>query len=322
MTFGDGPGFWKAIGGLDQKLSTEIVARAVAAGVNIIDTANVYSEGLSETLLGQALRDLAVPRADVIVATKVRGRTGPGVNAVGLTRSHILSEVEKSLKRLQTDYIDLYQIHGFDAATPIEETLSALDNLVKRGLVRYIGCSNLAAWQIMKALGISERRGFARFESLQAYYAIAGRDLEREIVPLLRDQSVGLMVWSPLAGGFLSGKFKRDGSGPNDARRTTFDFPPIDKERGFSIIDAMQPIAAAHGVSIARIAIAWLLHQKSVSTVIIGAKNLAQIDDNIAASDIVLTPEQLAALNEASALTSEYPAWMIDRQSNDGRWSR
>ena len=321
MTFGDGPGFWKALGGLDQKLSTEIVARAVAAGVNIIDTANSYSEGLSETLLGQALRDLAVPRSDVIVATKVRVRTGPGVNAVGLTRSHILSEVEKSLKRLQTDYIDLYQIHAFDAATPIEETLSVLDNLVKRGLVRYIGCSNFAAWQIMKALGISERRGFARFESLQAYYAIAGRDLEREIVPLLCDQSVGLMVWSPLAGGFLSGKFKRDGSGPNDARRTTFDFPPVDKERGFSIVDAMQPIAAAHGVSVARIAIAWLLHQKAVSTVIIGAKNLAQIDDNIAASDIVLTPEQLAALNEASALTSEYPTWMYVRQSNDGRWS-
>ena len=321
MTFGGGASFWKAIGTLDQKAVNAIVERSVAAGVNVIDTANVYSEGQSEALLGQSLRDLNIPRDKIILATKVRSRMSPDVNGAGLSRGHILSEVEKSLKRLQTDYIDLYQIHGFDPATPMEETLRALDNLVSRGLVRYIGCSNLAAWQIMKALAISERHGWARFDSLQAYYAIAGRDLEREIVPMLLDQSVGLMVWSPLAGGFLSGKFKREGAGPNDARRTTFDFPPIDKARGFDVIDAMRPIAAAHGVSVARIAIAWLLHQKAVSTVIIGAKSVEQLDDNIAASDIMLSAEHLAALDAASALTPEYPAWMIDRQSQDGRGS-
>ncbi len=187
---------------------------------------------------------------------------GASPNAVGLSRGHILSSVEASLKRLQMDYIDLYQIHGYDPATPLDETLAALDNLVSRGLVRYIGCSNLMAWHLMKALGISEHRGLARFESLQAYYSIASRDLEREIVPLLDDQQVGLMVWSPLAGGLLSGKFKREG-GPEGARRATFDFPPVDKEHGFAIVDAMRPVAEAHGVSVARVALAWLLAKKA-----------------------------------------------------------
>jgi aryl-alcohol dehydrogenase-like predicted oxidoreductase len=316
MTFA-GRGFWKAIGAVDLQAATDLVERSLSAGVNFIDTADVYAEGESERLLGVALRNLSVRREDVVLATKVRARTGAGPNDVGLTRKHILASAEASLRRLQTEYIDLYQIHGYDPLTPLEETLRALDNLVSRGLVRYVGCSNLAAWQLMKALGLSEREHLARFESLQAYYSIASRDLEREIVPLLHDQGVGLMVWSPLSGGLLSGKFTRGSSGPADARRSSFDFPPVDKEHGFAVVEAMRPIAAAHGVSVARVAIAWLLQQRPVTSVIIGAKTREQLDDNLAATGLTLTSEQLTQLDQASALKPEYPGWMIDRQGSD-----
>ncbi|MBR1221348.1 aldo/keto reductase [Bradyrhizobium sp. U87765 SZCCT0131] len=316
MTFG-GQGWWKAMGEVDQGSANALVERALAAGVNFIDTADVYSEGHSERIVGQALRDLKVKREDVIIATKVRGRTGPGANAVGLSRGHIMDGVEASLKRLGLDYIDLYQVHGADLVTPIEETMRALDNLVSRGLVRYIGCSNMAAWQIMKALGLSRQYNYARFETVQAYYTIAGRDLEREIIPMLQDQQLGLMVWSPLAGGLLSGKFGRQSATPNDARRLTFDFPPVNKERAFDIVDVMRPIADAHGVSVARIALAWLLHQKAVMSVIIGAKTIPQLEDNLAATDITLSAEELATLDQASALAREYPQWMLDRQHGD-----
>ena len=318
MTFGGGAGFWRAIGTIDQAGSTALVGRSLEKGVNFFDTANVYSEGQSEVQLGQALRDLGVKREDVIVATKVRGRMGPGPNGVGLSRGHIMDQIAASLKRLGLDHVDLYQIHGFDAVTPIEETLRALDDCVSRGLVRTIGCSNLAAWQIMKALGVSERRGFARFETVQAYYSIAGRDLEREIVPLVEDQGIGVMVWSPLAGGFLSGKFTREKKGDNDSRRAAFDFPPVDKERAYDIIDAMAPIAKAHDASVARIALAWLLQRKGVMSVIIGAKTIEQLDDNLAAADLALSAEEIATLDAASALKPEYPGWMLARQS-EGR---
>src|SRR5277367_4647972 len=303
MTFGGGSGFWRAIGTVDQQGATALVARALEAGVNFIDTADVYSEGQSEVLLGQALRDLNVAREDVIVATKVRGRTGPGPNAVGLSRGHIMDQIVGSLKRLNLDHVDLYQIHGFDSVAPLEETLRALDDCVSRGYVRTIGCSNLAAWQIMKALGISERRGFARFESVQAYYTIAGRDLEREILPLVEDQGLGVMVWSPLAGGLLSGKFNRDGGKPNDARRALFDFPPVNKER-------------AYDASVARVALAWLLAREGVMSVIIGAKTLEQLDDNLAAAKLELSAGEIAELDRVSALNPEYPGWMIARQSD------
>lgn len=314
MTFNGGAGFWRAIGDLDQKASTTLVARALEAGVNFIDTANVYSEGQSEIQLGQALRDTGAPREDVIIATKVFGRMGPGPNALGLSHGHIMDQVGASLKRLGVDHIDLYQIHGFDPLTPIEETLRALDACVSHGYVRTIGCSNLAAWQIMKALGISERLGLARFETVQAYYSIAGRDLEREVLPLVEDQGLGVMVWSPLAGGFLSGKFTRERRGDNASRRTAFDFPPVDKERAYDIIDAMAPIAKAHDVSVARVALAWLLQRKGVMSVIIGAKTVEQLDDNLAAADLTLTPEEIATLDKASALKLEYPGWMLARQ--------
>ncbi len=316
MTFG-GQGWWKTMGEVDQGSANALVERALAAGVNFIDTADVYSEGHSERILGQALRDLKVKREDVIIATKVRGRTAPGPNTVGLSRGHIMHAVEASLKRLGLDYIDLYQVHGADLVTPIEETMSALDNLVSRGLVRYIGCSNMAAWQIMKALGLSRQHNYARFETVQAYYTIAGRDLEREIIPMLSDQQLGLMVWSPLAGGLLSGKFGRQSATPNDARRLTFDFPPVNKEHAFDIVDVIRPIAEAHGVSVARIALAWLLHQKAVMSVIVGAKTITQLDDNLAATEITLSADELATLDKASALAREYPQWMLDRQHGD-----
>ncbi len=268
--------------------------------------------------LGQALRDLGAKREDVIVATKVRGRMGPGPNAIGLSKGHILDQIAASLKRLGLEHVDLYQIHGFDPVTPIEETLRALDNCVQRGLVRTIGCSNLAAWQIMKALAISDKHGLARFETVQAYYSTAGRELEREILPLVEDQGLGVMVWSPLAGGFLSGKYTREKRGGNDSRRTTFDFPPVDKERAYDIIDAMEKVAKAHHTSVARVALAWLLQRKGVMSVIIGAKTAEQLDDNLAAADLTLTGEEIAALDAVSALKPEYPGWMLARQA-DGR---
>lgn len=314
MTFSGQGAQWQQIGRVDQTGVNGLVETALKAGVNFIDTADVYSEGQSEVLLGQALRDLNVKREDVVIATKVRGRMGPGPNDVGLSRGHIMDAVAASLKRMKLDHIDLYQVHGADLVTPIDETLRALDDLVSRGLVRYIGCSNMAAWQIMKALGTSARHNYARFETIQAYYTIAGRDLEREIAPLIDDQNLGLMVWSPLAGGLLSGKFGRNTATPNDARRITFDFPPVDKEHAFDVIDAMRPIAKAHGVSVARIALAWLLHQKAVMSIIVGAKTVEQLNDNLAATDIKLAPDELAALDKASALRVEYPQWMVNRQ--------
>lgn len=319
MTFG-GKGMWTAIGTLPQDEVDALVKRSVNAGINFIDTANVYSEGLSEQLTGQSIRNLGLHRDDLVIATKVRGKMGEGPNSSGLTRKHILQQAEESLKRLQIDYIDLYQIHGFDALTPMEETLHALDSLVNSGKVRYIGCSNLAAWQVMKSLGISGLKGYSKFVSLQAYYTIAGRDLEREIVPLLKDQQVGLMVWSPLAGGFLSGKYTRQ-SAAEDGRRVNFDFPPVNKERVYDIIDVMNEIATAKNVSVAQIALAWLLHQPVVSTVIIGAKRTEQLDDNIKATEVKLTTEELARLHEISQLQPEYPGWMLERQGADRKAS-
>ena len=314
MTFGGGEGMWKQIGALPQDEAERLVGAAIDGGVNFIDTADVYSGGLSEQITGQALRNLKVPRDEIVVATKVFGQTGPGPNGRGNSRSHIIEAVKASLKRLQLDHIDLYQIHGFDPVTPIEETMEALDMLVRHGHVRHVGVSNWAAWQIMKAQGIAERRGLARFESLQAYYTLAGRDLERELVPMLRHEQVGLLVWSPLAGGLLSGKYGRDRKGEQGSRRVDFDFPPVDTERGYNVIDTMRPIAEVHGVSVARIALAWLLHQPVVTSVIIGAKRPEQLADNLAATDVKLDAAQLQTLDAASALPPEYPGWMFERQ--------
>ncbi|WP_017733817.1 aldo/keto reductase [Nafulsella turpanensis] len=318
MTFG-GKGFWTAIGNLEQNKVDELVKGAVDAGINFIDTANVYSEGLSEEMTGRSIKNLGLSRHELVIATKVRGRMAEGPNGAGLSRAHILWQVEESLKRLGTDYIDLYQIHGFDPLTPLEETLEALDTLVRSGKVRYIGCSNLAAWQIMKAQAYAEHRNLSRFVSLQAYYTIAGRDLEREIIPLLKDQRMGLMVWSPLAGGLLSGKYDRNGNGPEGSRRVEFDFPPVDKDKAFDILDIMHRMADEKGISVARLALAWLLHQRAVSSVIIGAKRVDQLEDNLKAVEVTLSPEELQRLDEVSRPAATYPGWMIERQSQDGR---
>jgi aryl-alcohol dehydrogenase-like predicted oxidoreductase len=318
MTFAGRGEMWSKIGRVDQKAATALVKRALAAGVNFVDTADVYSEGESERYLGVALRELGVAREEVIVATKARGRVGPGANAIGLSRAHVYNAAAASLKRLGLEHIDLYQIHGVDLLTPIDETMRALDDLVRRGLVRYVGCSNLAAWQVMKAQGIAMADGLSRFETVQAYYTVATRDVERELVPMMLDQRMGMMVWSPLAGGLLSGKFGRDAS-PADTRRAVFDFPPVDRERALRIVDAMRPIADAHGTSVARVALAWLLHRPSVMSVIVGAKTVAQLDDNLAASELTLDARQVAAIDAASALPAEYPQWMIERQNSDPR---
>ena len=318
MTFGGGQGMWKQMGGLDQTEAERLVGRSIDAGITFFDTADVYSEGLSEQITGQALRNLKVPRDSVVVATKAFGQMGPGANQRGNSRAHLIEAIKGSLKRLQMDHVDLYQIHGFDPVTPIEETVRALDTLVQHGHVRYVGVSNWAAWQIVKAVGISEREGLARFESLQAYYTLAGRDLEREIVPMLRHETIGLLVWSPLAGGLLSGKYSRDGEA-TEGRRASFDFPPVDRERAYACIDAMRPMAELRRVSVAQIALAWLLHQRVVSSVIIGAKRIEQLDDNIAATSVELSEAELDTLAQVSTLPREYPGWMFETQGARGK---
>lgn len=314
MTFG-GDGFWKAIGEQPQDVVDTLVARSIDAGINFIDTANIYSYGQSETMLGKALKNHT--RSDLVIATKVRGQMSEETNSVGLSRHHIMNSVEDSLRRLDTDYIDLYQIHGFDPIVPLDETLRALDDLVRQGKVRYIGASNLAAWQLMKALGISDKQGLSRFESIQSYYTIASRDLEREVIPVVEDQNVGIMVWSPLAGGLLTGKFKRDGTSPDGSRRNNFDFPPINKDRAYDVVDVMREVADEHEVTIPQIALAWLLHQPAVSTVIIGAKRMDQLEDNLKAPLVKLSAEQLTRLDDVSKLPQEYPGWMINNQGSN-----
>src|ERR1700724_1653915 len=327
MTFGDGRGLFKALSGVDQAGADELVKMALEGGINFFDTADNYTEGESERILGKSLKNLNVARQHVVIATKVYSRVGPGRNDVGASRGHIMGGVEASLRRLQTDHIDLYQIHANDSVTPVEETIRALDTLVQQGKVRYIGCSNWQAWKIAKALGISEFKGLARFDTLQAYYSIAGRDLEREIVPLLESEKVGLLVWSPLAGGLLSGKFSRTNQKAADSRRTEYDFPIVDKERTWKILDVIAPIAKAHGCSPARVSNTWMLAKPVVTSVIIGAKRLDQLSDNLAAVELTLTEDELRQLDEVSALPPEYPGWVLPLQGADrlgpvDRWER
>jgi aryl-alcohol dehydrogenase-like predicted oxidoreductase len=313
MSFG-GTGMWKNVGQTQQEEANELVSKAMDGGINFFDTANVYSTGISEEILGKALGS---KRKDVILATKVRGRMGEGANDIGLSRVHIRQQVEESLKRLGTDYIDLYQIHGVDIYTSFEDTLITLDDLVSEGKVRYIGASNLQAWQLMKTIGISEKNGWEKFKSLQAYYNIAARDLEREVVPVLKDQNIGLMVWSPLAGGFISGKYKRNQTPEEESRRKDFDFPPIDKEKAYDIVEVMEEIGGNHKASTAQVALAWLLHQDVVTTVIIGAKKMSQLDDNLKAVEISFSDDELNKLDEISKLNPEYPGWMVEFMQGD-----
>ena len=336
MTFGDNGGIWQSIGGLGQKDADALVKDSFDAGVTFFDTADVYAGGMSESTFGQSIRNLGLPRDEIVVATKVFGRVTPPApqdmspaqkseierrakarNVNGLSRKHILDAVDASLQRLGLDHIDLYQIHSADPLTPLDETLSALDDVVKAGKARYIGLCNVPAWSITKSLWISDKMNLHRFESLQMYYSIAGRDLEREIVPLAQDQQLAILPWSPLAGGFLSGKYARDSAKPEDSRRAKFDFPPVNLERAFNCIDTMKPIAQAHEATIAGVALAWLLHRPWVTSVLIGAKNPSQLKDNLAATSIRLSVEELAALDKVSELPAEYPGWMLAFQGAD-----
>jgi aryl-alcohol dehydrogenase-like predicted oxidoreductase len=318
MTFGAGLGRWNVMGSVDQDTADAMVGKAIGAGINFFDTANVYHDGRSEETLGQAFENLGIKRSDVVIATKVFGKMGDGPNDRGNTRSHILNQVVESLRRLRTDYIDLYQLHGFDGLTPIEESLGALDECVRRGYVRYTGVSNWPAFRIQKALGISASKNISRFQSLQAYYSLAGRDIEREIVPLLGEENVGLMVWSPLAGGLLSGKYQPDdGSTPTEGRRKALSFPPVDEERGSRCIAILRDMAPRYSASVAQLALAWLLAQRHVTSVIIGARRLEQFDENLAAAPITLSEADRAILDDASQLPSEYPGWMTQFQGAD-----
>jgi len=314
MTFGGTDGIWGQVGRLGQADADILVKEALDAGINLFDTANIYASGRSEEILGRSLHNLGVARDDVIVATKVFGAMGNGPNRKGLSRRHIIAECRASLKRLGLDYIDLYQLHGYDPITPMEETLEALNTLVQAGDVRYIGMSNWAAWHIMKAIGISRECKLAPITSLQAYYTLVGRDIEREIVPLLASERVGLMVWSPLAGGYLSGKYSGGGDGEG-GRQTELDFPPIDRQRGEPLIEVLRTVATKHDSQPAQIAIAWLLQQQTVSTVIIGAKRVDQLRANVEATKVKLDGEDMKALDLVSRLPREYPGWLLDSES-------
>ena len=317
MTFGgSNGGIWTNIGNVQQQEVNSLMKTVVDAGINYIDTANIYSFGESEILLGQSIIDLGLNRNDLVIATKVRGRMSKGVNDVGLTRLNIFQSVDASLKRMQIDHIDLLYVHGTDLKTPIEETVRALNDIVLTGKVRYIAICNWPAWMVMKAQGIADKYGWNKFVGLQYYYSLASRDIERELVPLAIDQNLAIMPWSPLAGGFLSGKYTRDG-GAAGARRDAFDFPPINKDKTYDIIDVLTEISQQHGVSVAQVALAWVRLQKGVTSTIIGAKNIDQLNDNLKSVDVVLSADELKRIDEISALPREYPGWMVERQSMD-----
>ena len=313
MTFG-GKGYWQAIGQLPQPEVNLLVKTAFDEGINFIDTANAYSEGLSETLLGTAIKDLGINTQQVVVATKLRIRMGLGANQVGLSRLHIADSVDDSLQRLKLSHIDLLYIHGVDPLTPLEETMRGLEDVVRSGKVRYLGISNHPAWMVVKANSYAEKMGWTKFCASQNFYAISSRDVEREIEPMAISEGLGLMPWSPLAGGFLSGKYTRHNEKAGDSRRDSFDFPPINKEKAYDIIDVMAEIGLEHGASVAQVALAWLLKKPHVTSVIIGAKKLEQLQDNIAATKLELTADDMQKLDTVSALTPEYPGWMVERQ--------
>jgi aryl-alcohol dehydrogenase-like predicted oxidoreductase len=316
MTFG-GVGYWENIGSLKQDAVNELMKVVIDSGINFIDTANVYSLGESERLLGQSLKDLGINRNNLVIATKVRGRMGEDVNYVGLSRFNIFRSVDESLQRLKIDHIDILYVHGFDSYTPVEEIMHSLNDIVLSGKVRYIAVCNWPAWVVMKALGIAEKNNWNKFVGMQYFYSLACRDIEREIVPLAQDRHLGIMPWSPLAGGFLSGKYTRNIEKAGNSRRDTFDFPIINKEKAYDIIDRLIEIGKQHNTSVAEIALAWVRHQPQVTSTIIGAKSVKQLQENIHSTTLKLSESELKELDELSALTKEYPGWMVERQSVD-----
>lgn len=303
------------IGNEGQDNADSMVAAAFDAGINFFDTANMYAGGASERMLGKALGE---KRKNTVVATKLYHPMGHGANAVGTSRLAVMREVEKSLERLGTDYIDLYQVHGWDKTTPIEETMRALDDCVRQGKVRYIGLSNFAAWQMAVADSAALQMGTERFCSAQIYYSLVGRDSERDIIPALEHLGMGSMIYSPLAAGFLSGKYTD--SDDTKGRRTMISYPPVDQELGDQVVYALRDIAEAHGVSPSQVAINWVLQQKGVTSVIIGARTADQLADNFEAFNLKLSDEELQKLNEVSARPMQYPQWQpaLDRSQGAG----
>jgi aryl-alcohol dehydrogenase-like predicted oxidoreductase len=305
----------RAYGALGHEEAAAMIGTALDGGLNFIDTADGYGGGESEQLIGRALGDLQVNRSKVVICTKFSNRVGDGPNDMGGTRSRIFDALETSLKRLKTDYIDVYTMHAYDRVTPLEETLRALGDAVTAGKVRYIACSNFTSWQMMKAIGISQRLHYPRFEAMEGLYTLGARDVERDIVPMLLDQQASLLVWGPLASGILTGKYNSDGSGPSGSRLTIDgdklrgDLVAGDVERAFVAADALKPMAQARGVTMSQLALAWLLHQPAVTTVLFGSRSARQIRENLAAADIDLTTEESAQLNNINALKTEYPAW-------------
>jgi aryl-alcohol dehydrogenase-like predicted oxidoreductase len=316
MTFG-GEGYWRAIGALQQDDVNQLIKTAVDGGINFIDTANIYSYGESERLLGQSLQHLGINRSELVIATKVRGRMSESQNNVGLSRYHIFQSVEASLQRLQMDHIDVLYVHGVDPQTPVEQTVRALNDIVNAGKVRYVAVCNWPAWMVMKAIGIAKQHGWHQFEGLQYFYSIAGRDIEREVLPFAADQNLAVMPWSPLAGGFMSGKFTRHNEKAGDSRRDNFDFPPIDKAKAYDIIDVMEVIAKNHNANVAQVALAWVRLQSNITSTIIGAKTVKQLEENLHSVKVNLSDSELHQLNEVSMLKKEYPGWMVERQASD-----
>jgi aryl-alcohol dehydrogenase-like predicted oxidoreductase len=307
-TFGGGTDFFRAWGSTDAQGATRLIDICLEAGLNMFDSADIYSKGLAEEVLGKAI---AGRRDKVIISTKATFDFGPGPNDVGSSRHHLLRAVEGSLRRLGTDYIDLFQLHGFDALTPIEETLHALDDLVRAGKIRYIGCSNFSGWHLMKSLAISEKYGLARHVAHQAYYSLIGREYEWELMPLALDQKIGTVVWSPLGWGRLTGKIGRGKLLPKESRlhETAADGPPVTDEHLYRVTDALDDIAHETGKTVPQIALNWLLQRPTVANVIVGARNEEQLKANLGAVGWNLTPAQMSVLDDASRTTLIYPYW-------------
>jgi aryl-alcohol dehydrogenase-like predicted oxidoreductase len=310
MTFGAGEGIFANVAKVNQDLANQLVARAIEAGVNFFNTADIYTAGQSEEMLGRAL---GAKRRDVVIATKVGFRSSPALIDAGLSRQHILASVEGSLRRLGTDYIDVYLVHRRDVHTPVDETLEALDHVVRQGKVRYVGFSNWPAWLAAKAVGLQKEHAWARFRAAELYYSLIGRDVEHELAPFAQDAGIGIMVWSPLAGGMLSGKYTRESPAGEGGRLTGFDFLPHDREHSYQVVDRLREIAANHRASPAQIALAWLLAQPHVASVLLGANKLAQLDDNLGSADVKLSAEELAALDKMTAPAPLYPNWFNQR---------
>jgi aryl-alcohol dehydrogenase-like predicted oxidoreductase len=309
-TFGGGGEFFKAWGASDVAEATRLVDICLEAGLNMFDSADIYSHGMAEEILGQSIKGR---RDRVLISTKATFRAGQGPNDVGSSRFHLLKSVDASLRRLQTDYIDLYQLHGFDAVTPVEETLSTLNDLVRAGKIRYIGCSNFSGWHLMKSLATSDKFGWSRYVAHQAYYSLVGRDYELELMPLAADQKVGAVVWSPLGWGRLTGKMRRGQPLPEQSRlqsKMVKDIgPPVPDEHVFKVVDAIDAVAKETGKTVPQIALNWLLQRPTVATVIVGARNEEQLRQNLGAIGWNLTPAQVKQLDEASATTPAYPYW-------------